>query len=133
MRRVVITGLGVLACNGIGKENFWNGCIAGRSGVRRITRFDASSLPSQIAGEIADFSPADLGLSDIECLITDRNTQLALAAANLALQDAELLDNLSEAERDQIGVYIGTAMASCEEGEKLWIRLTGRGTHPPGG
>jgi len=131
MRRVVITGLGVLACNGIGKENFWNACIAGRSGVRRITRFDASSLPSQIAGEIADFSPADLGLTDIECRITDRNTQLALAAANLALQDAELLDNLNEAERDQIGVYMGAAMASSEEGEKLWVQLTGHGTHLP--
>lgn len=128
-RRVVITGLGVLACNGIGKENFWNACIAGRSGIRRITRFDASSLPSQIAGEIVDFNPTALGLTDIECRITDRNTQLALAATNLALQDAHLLNTLSEAERDLIGVYMGSAMASSEEGEKLWIQLTDRGTH----
>ena len=46
-RRVVITGLGVLACNGIGKEDFWNACVAGRSGIKRITRFDASALPTQ--------------------------------------------------------------------------------------
>ncbi len=131
LRRVVITGLGVLASNGIGKENFWNACVAGRSGIRRITRFDASPLPSQIAGEIADFDPKALGLTEIECRLTDRNTQLALLAANFALQDAGLFNNLSEEERDQMGVYLGSAMASSEEGELLWVRMTNRGEHAP--
>ncbi len=130
-RRVVITGLGVLACNGIGKEDFWNACIAGRSGIRRITRFDASPLPSQIAGEVANFDPQALGLTEIECRLTDRNTQMALSAANLALQDAGLLNILSEEERDQVGVYMGSAMASSEEGELLWVRMTNRGEHAP--
>lgn len=129
-RRVVVTGLGVLACNGIGKEPFWDACIAGRSGIRRITRFDASPLQAQIAGEIADFNPEALGLTEIECQLTDRNTQLALAAANLALQDAGLSDGLSDEERDMMGVYMGSAMASSEEGEKLWAKLTNRGEHP---
>ena len=119
-RRVVITGLGVLASNGIGKENFWNACLAGRSGVRRITRFDASSLPSQIAGEVTDFDPMALGLTEIECQLTDRNTQLSLAAANLALQDAGLTNGLSEEERDMMGVYMGCAIAPAEEAEKHW-------------
>jgi beta-ketoacyl-acyl-carrier-protein synthase II len=131
LRRVVITGLGVLACNGIGKEDFWNACVAGRSGIRRITRFDASPLPSQIAGEIANFNPQALGLTEIECRLTDRNTQMALATANLALQDAGLLNTLSEEERDQVGVYMGSAMASSEEGELLWVRMTNRGEHAP--
>ena len=131
LRRVVITGLGVLACNGIGKEDFWNACVAGRSGIRRITRFDASTLPSQIAGEIADFNPEALGLTAIECQLTDRNTQFALATANLALQDAGLLNALNEEERDQVGVYMGSAMASSEEGESLWVRMTNRGEHAP--
>lgn len=126
-RRVVITGLGVLACNGIGKENFWNACVAGRSGIGRITRFDASSLASQIAGEIRDFDPLSLGLTELECQLTDRSTQLALVASNLALQDAGLADGLSDDERDMIGVYMGSAMASSEEGEKLWRRLTNCG------
>jgi beta-ketoacyl-acyl-carrier-protein synthase II len=130
-RRVVITGLGVLACNGIGKEDFWNACVAGRSGIRRITRFDASPLASQIAGEIADFNPEALGLTAIECQLTDRNTQFALATANLALQDAGLLNALNEEERDQVGVYMGTAMASSEEGELLWVSMTNRGEHAP--
>ncbi len=128
-RRVVITGLGVLASNGIGKENFWNACLAGRSGIRRITRFDASSLPSQIAGEVPDFDPMALGLTEIECQLTDRNTQLSLAAANLALQDAGLTNGLSEEERDMMGVYMGCAIAPAEEAEKLWVKLTNRGEH----
>src|SRR5215475_10232966 len=81
-RRVVLTGLGVVAANGIGKEHFWNACVAGRSGIRRITRFDASPLPSQIAGEIPDFDFAALGLTPTEYLHLDRGAQLGIAAAN---------------------------------------------------
>jgi beta-ketoacyl-acyl-carrier-protein synthase II len=135
-RRVVITGLGVVAPNGIGKEDFWNASISGRSGVRRITRFDASPLQSQIAGEVANFDPEELGLIPDEIQRTDRCTQLGLAAANLALQDAGLgainrPPTLSEAERDRVGVYMGSAMSSVEEGEKLWRQLTSNGTHAP--
>src|SRR5215469_8489527 len=90
-RRVVITGLGVIAANGIGKEQFWDACVAGRSGIRRITRFDASPLPSKIAGEIPDFDPQALGLTPTESQHLDRGAQLGIAAANLALQDAGLL------------------------------------------
>lgn len=128
-RRVVITGLGVVAPNGIGKEDFWNACICGRSGIRRITRFDARSLPSQIAGEVPNFEPEMLGLTREESLYMDRGTQFAIAASNLALQDACFDTTLSEEERNRIGVYMGSAMASADEGEKLWVELTSRGTH----
>jgi 3-oxoacyl-(acyl-carrier-protein) synthase len=171
-RRVVITGLGVVAANGIGKEQFWNACVAGHSGIRRITRFDASSLPSQIAGEIPDFDLEALGLTPAEHLYLDRGAQLGIAAANLALQDGGLLFDTGavgvsakarratikahpatpchtrpyghddrmrktlplKAEwgplRDAMGVYMGAAMASSAEGEKLWVQATSRGTHP---
>src|SRR5947209_1508835 len=99
-RRVVITGLGVVAPNGVGKEDFWNACVSGRSGVRHVTRFDASPLPTRIAGEVANFEPEAFGITPQEALYTDRNTQFALAAANLALQDAGLIDALSEVERN---------------------------------
>ena len=112
-----------MAPNGIGKEDFWSACISGRSGIRRITRFDASPLPTRIAGEVSDFEPEAFGISQKEALHTDRSTQLALAAASLAIQDAELLDNVSEAERDRMGVYVGSAMASVAEGEQLWLLL----------
>jgi beta-ketoacyl-acyl-carrier-protein synthase II len=130
-RRVVITGLGVVAPNGVGKENFWDACISGRSGIRHVTHFDASPLPTRVAGEVADFDPAAFGITPTEVLFLDRNTQFALAAAGLALEDAALDDTLSEAQRDLMGVYMGSAMASVTAGEQLWCRVTGRGAHPP--
>src|SRR5215472_10733699 len=99
-RRVVITGLGVVAPNGIGKEAFWDACISGRSGIRRISRFDASSLKTQIAGEVVGFHPAHLGITPEERLALDRGTQFALAATNLARADAALPDELSLEERE---------------------------------
>jgi 3-oxoacyl-(acyl-carrier-protein) synthase len=131
LRRVVISGIGVVAPNGIGKEPFWHACLAGQSGIRRITHFDASSLPSQIAGEIAHFEPAQFGLTVEEIQHTDRATQFALASTQLALQDAKLLDTLSDTEREQTGVIIGSALACVEEGEKQWLQLTKRGTSTP--
>lgn len=131
LRRVVITGLGVVAPNGTGKEHFWQACLSGRSGISRITRFDASPLPSQIAGEVADFAPQQLGLTADEILHMDRATQFGLAAANLAMQDAGLDNTLSEEEREHTGVYMGLAMACLEEGEKQWAQATGNGRYEP--
>ena len=131
LRRVVITGLGVLAPNGKGREEFWNATIAGLSGVRRISRFDASRLTTQIAGEIPDFDPEAFGLTPEEYTHLGRGTQLALAAANLALHDAGLSNRLSEEERDATGVYMGSAMTSVEEAEHLWVQFTDGGAHSP--
>ncbi len=128
LRRVVISGIGVVAPNGIGKEAFWHACLAGQSGIQHITRFDASSLPSQIAGEIAHFDPSQFGLTVEEIQHTDRATQFALASAYLALQDASLLNTLNDDEREHTGVVIGSALACLEEGEKQWSQLTTRGT-----
>lgn len=130
-RRVVITGLGVVAPNGIGKEDFWNACISGRSGIRRITRFDASNLPTQIAGEVTNFHPEQLGLTADECILLDRAAQYAVATANLAMQDARLTDVLTEQEHEQMGLAMGSAMAAVEEAEILWAQYTHNGTHPP--
>jgi beta-ketoacyl-acyl-carrier-protein synthase II len=130
-RRVVITGLGVIAPNGIGKEPFWDACISGRSGIRRITRFDPSRLTAQIAGEVPNFDPETQGITGREIQTIDRGTQFAVAAANQALQDAGLDAGLSEEERNCTGVYMGSAMASTEEGQKLWSRLTEQDAHPP--
>src|SRR6266849_366610 len=130
-RRVVITGLGVVAPTGIGKEAFWSACIAGRSGIRRITCFDASHLATRIAGEVPNFDPVPLGLTPDETRILDRGTQFALAAANLAIEDSGLLLTLDEEQRERTGVFMGAAMSPGDEGEKIWLRFTGAGTHPP--
>ncbi len=134
-RRVVISGLGAIAPNGIGKEAFWQACAAGRSGIRQITRFNADFLPTRIAGEVPDFQPAALGLSEAEIETLDRGTQFAVAAANLALWDSGLLrtpgDALDQLDRTNWGVSLGTAMGPVAEGERLWRQFTADGTRPP--
>ncbi len=134
-RRVVISGLGVIAPNGNGREEFWRACVAGRSGIGRITRFDASFLPTRIAGEVRDFPARAFGLNEQEMELLDRGTQFVVAAANLALRDGELLDDagilLDLVERASCGVAIGTAMGPVEEGERLWRLFTADGTGPP--
>src|SRR5436190_9330268 len=86
-RRVVITGLGPVTPVGIGIDDFWDGLLAGRSGVRRLSRIDPSDLPVQIGGELPDFDPgAHLGPKEIRR--TDRAVHFAIAAAKLAWADA---------------------------------------------
>jgi 3-oxoacyl-(acyl-carrier-protein) synthase len=132
-RRVVITGLGVLAPNGSGKEAFWQACLEGRSGIGPITRFDASVLPTRIAGEINDFLPDSFGLNAVERTTLDRGSQFAIATATMALADASMSggEAFSDDERLTMGVYIGTAMASVSEAEQRWVQSTEGGSHPP--
>ncbi|MBI4367959.1 MAG: beta-ketoacyl-[acyl-carrier-protein] synthase II, partial [Candidatus Omnitrophica bacterium] len=107
-RRVVVTGLGVLASNGIGKDAFWEAIKSGRSGVATITSFDASSFATHFAGEIKNFTPETYVLKK-NLRRMDRTSQLAVAAAKMAVQDANL-DPRSNG-RERTGVMIGTAMA----------------------
>src|SRR5437667_12714802 len=91
--RVVITGMGILAPNGIGNDKFWESLLAGRSGIAPITFFDASGLKDQIAGEIKDFDPHDYIEPELKPKRMARHTQLAYAAAMMALRDAGLDPN----------------------------------------
>jgi len=110
-RRVVITGMGVVAPNGIGIDNFWDSLIQGRSAVGKITRFDASSYPSQIAAEVSDFDPADYMDTKTGKRLA-RFAQFALAASEMAIEDSEL--NLAHEDPYRVGVYIGTAMGGMD-------------------
>lgn len=107
-RRVVITGLGVIACNGIGKKAFWKATVEGRSGIGRITRFDPSEFPTQIAGEVNGFDPTEF-LEAKEARRIDRFSQLGIAASLLAVRDAGI--NLSKEDPRRIGVFLGAAAA----------------------
>jgi 3-oxoacyl-[acyl-carrier-protein] synthase II len=107
-RRVVITGLGVIAPNGIGKEAFWKAITEGKSGIGRITRFDASEFPSQIAGEVRDFDPSQF-LEAKEARRLDRFSQLGIVASFMAVNDAGL--SLEKEDRHRIGVFLGAAAA----------------------
>lgn len=88
--RVVITGMGVLAPNGIGLEAFWESLLAGRSGIGPITLFDASNLKSKIAGEVKNFNPYDYIEPELKPKRMARHTQFAYAASMMALKDAGL-------------------------------------------
>jgi 3-oxoacyl-[acyl-carrier-protein] synthase II len=88
--RVVVTGIGVLAPNGIGLDAFWESLLAGRSGVGPITLFDASHFKSKIAGEVKNFDPLDYIEPGLKPKRLARHTQFAYAATVLALRDAGL-------------------------------------------
>jgi len=106
-RRVVITGMGVVAPNGTGIENFWNSLINGRSGVRRITHFDASTYPSQIAAEVPDFDPTNY-MDSRTAKRSGRFAQFALASARMAVEDSEI--DFSREDPYRAGVFVGTAI-----------------------
>src|SRR5207253_11129525 len=88
--RVVVTGMGVLAPNGIGLDAFWESLLAGRSGVGPITLFDASAFKSRIAGEVKNFNPLDYIEAEIKPKRLVRHPQLAYAETMLALTAAGL-------------------------------------------
>jgi 3-oxoacyl-[acyl-carrier-protein] synthase II len=95
-------------------ENFWNSLVHGRSGVRRITHFDASSYPSQIAAEVPDFDPTDYMDSRISKRLS-RFAQFALAASQMAAEDSGLDFNQEDPYR--VGVFIGTAIGGGDVSE----------------
>lgn len=109
-RRVVITGLGIISPIGIGKEAFWHSLVAGRSGIKRITRFDASQYPCQVAGEVSDFDPLDY-ISEKEADRMERSTQFAVAAEKMAVKDAQL--HVDREDPKRIGVSIGTTIGGA--------------------
>ncbi len=109
--RVVITGLGVITSLSNELETFWEALLAGKSGVRRITQFDPSDLPCQIAGEIPDFDPTDY-LQAKHARRMSRTSQIMFAAAKIAMEDSKLAIPLPEPER--VGVYFGTAIGGIE-------------------
>ena len=123
-KRVVITGMGVVSPNGIGNEDFCRAALAGASGVRRITRFDATDLPVQIAGEIQGFD--ELAWVDAhERKHLSRAVPLALAASTEALQQAGIeTSKLTLEQQREIGVVLGTgggAQDFSEENYRLYF------------
>jgi 3-oxoacyl-[acyl-carrier-protein] synthase II len=113
-RRVVITGMGVVAPNGIGIENFWDSLLYGRSGIRKITHFDASSYPCQVAAEVPDFDPTNY-MDSKTARRLGRFAHFTMAAAQMAVEDSGISFNREDPYR--VGVYIGTAMGGQDVNE----------------
>ena len=108
-KRIVITGIGVIAPNGIGKDQFWTALKEGQSGIKPIRRFDTNGFKCKLAGEINNFNPAVfLGSKGLKNL--DRTTRLLCSAAKLAIDDAKLI--ITYKNTDDIGVCTGTTLSS---------------------
>src|SRR5438105_12196977 len=111
-RRVVITGMGTVSPNGVGNSSFSQAVLDGRSGVRRISRFDASEISVQIAGEVADFDEL-AWVEKRERKHVSRVLPLALAAATAAVSDAGIDPSaLTTSEKRRIAVILGSGGGS---------------------
>lgn len=105
MRRVAITGVGVITAVGSGREAFWSALTAGRSGIARIEVFDTSHLKTTIAGVCRDFRPTDF-FDEREMARLDRVSQLAIAATDMATGEAGLTNG--QLDSYDVGVILGT-------------------------
>lgn len=124
MRRVVVTGVGVVSPLGTGVDKNWDALMAGKSGLGRITKFDSSDLPTQIAGEVKDFNAEDY-IEKKEIKKMDLFIQYGLAASEMALKDSGLEINDENAER--VGVQVGSGLGGLPTIEKYHSAMQDRG------
>lgn len=131
MRRVVVTGLGVVSPVGIGKDAYWQGIASGRSGLKHLSKvttsplYDGFEFASQVIGEVEDFDPARAGLPAEVCTV-DRYIQFAVAAALEAIGDAGF--DLAQAGRDRFGICLSTAICGTRQMEAEFVTVTDAGT-----
>lgn len=121
-RRVVVTGLGVASSLGNDPETLWQNILAGKCGISRVTHFDITGYDCQIAAEVRDFNPAPAFPTPKEVRRTDRFTHFGVWAGWQALQDSGL--DLNKADRDNIGVFIGSGiggLSTTEEQHKVLL------------
>ncbi len=121
-KRVVVTGMGVVAPSGIGKNNFWNGLISAKSFASRITFFDPDGYRTQIAAEIKDFEPSKY-MSSKDARRYDRYTQFGVAAAKEAIEDS----GLSEEAVAKAGVIVASGVGGISSLEKEIKVLNSKG------
>src|SRR5881398_324283 len=124
-RRVVITGIGPITCVGHGRENFWNGILAEKSGINSIASFDPSAFRVRCASEIRDWDP-EVFFPPHRLKRLDRYAQFAVASAKLALDDAQF-EYSREKPQDRVGVSFGTALGGVCKAEDQYIRYLKKG------
>lgn len=114
-RRVVITGLGAVTPCGLDVDTTWNNVINGVSGVNEVTRVDKEMFPAKVAAELKNFNPEDF-MDKKEARRMDRFTQYALAAAFMAVKDANL--EITDENAERVGVWIGSGIGGMETHEE---------------
>jgi len=127
-RRVVITGVGVVSPNGIGKDNVWQGMSSGKSAVRLVDGFDVSQFNTRIAAEVRDFDPFKLGLTHEEAMRMDRYVQFGVVCGDMVLKDSRL--DLSQEDPERIGVCLANAICGTKYMEEEFALVTDDGKNP---
>jgi len=112
MRRVVVTGIGVVAPNGNTARDFWSACAEGKSGINRICGFDTTGFPTNIAGEVRDFDVTPFVKDRRVLKLLNRHIQFALGAAHEAIQDSGLLTD--RIDHTRFGVSMGSGVVPME-------------------
>jgi len=123
---VVITGVGVVACNGIGRDDFWKANMEGRSGIVNITSFNTDDFETKIAGEIRGFDPTQYIPAEIAKKV-DRFVHFGLACSEMAMQDSKL--DLSIEDKNRIGVIIGSGLGGMLFHEEQMVAIFERGAN----
>jgi len=125
-RRAVITGIGPITCIAKGVEQFWNGILAERTGISRISTFDTTAFNAHCGGEIPDWNPEEF-FPPHRLKRLDRYAQFAVASAKMALDDAGI-EYSRENPQHRIGVSFGTALGGVCQAEDQHIRFLKKGT-----
>ncbi len=127
-RRVVVTGVGIVSPNGVGKEACWKSMIGGVSAIKRVTEFDVSMFNTKIAAQVRDFDPIKLGLTRDEAIRMDRYVQFAMVAARMSVQDSGI--DLSKVNRERMGVSLANAICGTKYMEEEFALVTDSGKQP---
>lgn len=112
MNRVVVTGIGLITALGTGIEKSWKRIVAGETGVGRIESYDSTDMPVQIAAEVKDFDAVEFGIEKKEVKKLARNTQFAIAATKMALEDSKLV--IDENNAEDVGVIVSSGIGGIE-------------------
>ncbi len=120
-----ITGVGVVSPIGVGRDDFWNALLAGKSGMAPISLFDARDHDVRIAAECSDFKPKDF-MDRKVAQRTDRFAQMGLAASKLALEDAHVWDVLNE-DPERVGLILGSGLGGVESMEETQWTIDTKG------
>lgn len=124
MKRVVITGMGVISPVGNSLKAFWDGLLAGVCGVGPITRFDTEGFKAKLAAEVKNFNPADFGMDVPTQRRMDKFTQYAVAAAKQAVEESGIVGTV---EPERLGVYVGSGIGGMSTFVEQSNRLNERG------
>lgn len=125
MRRVVVTGVGLITSLGTGTEKSWEAIKAGKCGIKTIESFDIEDSAVKIAGEVRDFDATEFGIEKKELKKLARNTQFAIAATKMAIEDSGLVIDENNAER--VGTIVSSGIGGIEIFEEQLENMLSKG------